>query len=95
MESCIAHIVDATFRATCALSWPMENKPFAIVVLALIVLLALALWQFYSLAWGDVASMSYHGCTPSVAASPQFERKPASGRCHEIPGIPVRKSAKW
>jgi hypothetical protein len=28
----------------------VDNKPFALVVLALVVLIALALWQFYSLA---------------------------------------------
>jgi hypothetical protein len=31
----------------------VDNKPFALAVLALIVLIALAVWQFYSLAWGD------------------------------------------
>ena len=34
----------------------MENKSFALIVLALVVLIALAIWQFYSLAWaGDVS----------------------------------------
>ncbi|HYD04775.1 MAG TPA: hypothetical protein VEC60_03575 [Reyranella sp.] len=33
---------------------PVENKPFVVIVLALILLIGVALWQFYSLAWGDV-----------------------------------------
>ena len=50
----------------------MDNKPFALAVLALVVLIALALWQFYSLAWGDVMNSTHYvrGAT-SVAASPQ------------------------
>ena len=30
----------------------MENKTFVLILLTLVVLIALALWQFYSLAWG-------------------------------------------
>ncbi len=48
----------------------MENKSFALIVLMLIVLIILALWQFYSLAWGDRLSLSYHVRSPSVAAAP-------------------------
>jgi hypothetical protein len=51
---------------------PMDNKPFALIVLALVVLIALAVWQFYSLAWGDGVSTSYHlRGSPSVAAAPK------------------------
>ncbi|MBS0525557.1 MAG: hypothetical protein JSS04_18145 [Proteobacteria bacterium] len=49
----------------------MENKSFALVLLALVVLIALALWQFYSLAWGDSLSLSYHVRSPNVAAAPR------------------------
>ena len=49
----------------------MENKSFVLIVLTLIVLIALAMWQFYSLAWGDRLSLSYHVRNPSVAAAPQ------------------------
>jgi hypothetical protein len=46
----------------------MDNKPFAMVVLVLVLLLALALWQFYSLAYGEGAAL--YRSAPSVAASP-------------------------
>ena len=50
----------------------MDNKPFALVVLALAVLIALAVWQFYSLAWGEGMSTSYRlRAAPSVAAAPR------------------------
>jgi hypothetical protein len=49
----------------------VENKSFALIVLTLVVLIALAMWQFYSLAWGDSLSLSYHVRSPSVAAVPQ------------------------
>jgi hypothetical protein len=49
----------------------VENKSFALIVLTLVVLIALAMWQFYSLAWGDSLSLSYHVRSPSVAAAPQ------------------------
>ena len=45
----------------------MDNKPFAFIVLALVVLIALAVWQFYSLAYGDGAAL--YRSAPSVAAS--------------------------
>lgn len=50
----------------------MDNKPFALVFLALVVLIALAVWQFYSLAWGEGAAIhrSPPG-TPSLAAVPR------------------------
>ena len=48
----------------------MENKSFFLIVLTLVVLIALAMWQFYSLAWGDSASLSYHVRSPSVASAP-------------------------
>ena len=55
-----------------ALSGQMDNKPFALLVLVLIVLIALALWQFYSLAWGEVLSTSYHlRDAPNLAAAPR------------------------
>ncbi len=69
MQSCIAHIVDATFARH--LRCPrVENKPFVLIVLALAVLIAVAIWQFYSLAWGSNASSlrSLH-VAPSVAAA--------------------------
>ena len=46
----------------------MENKPFTIVVLALVLLIALALWQFYSLAYGEGAAL--YRSAPGVAAAP-------------------------
>jgi cytochrome oxidase assembly protein ShyY1 len=49
----------------------VENKSFALIVLTLVVLIVLALWQFYSLAWGDSLSLSYHVRSPTVAAAPQ------------------------
>ena len=50
----------------------MDNKPFVIIVAALVVLIALALWQFYSLAWGEGISTSYHlRGSPSVATAPK------------------------
>ena len=50
----------------------MENKPFALAVVLLVMLIALALWQFYSLAWGDAMSTSYHlRGAPSVATAPK------------------------
>jgi hypothetical protein len=49
-----------------------NNKSFFLIVLTLVLLIAIALWQFYSLAWGDSASLSYHvRGAPSVAAAPQ------------------------
>ncbi len=38
----------------------MENKSFVLIVLTLVLLIALALWQFYSLAWADGASPSFY-----------------------------------
>ena len=35
-----------------------NNRPFFLLVLALVVLIAVAVWQFYSLAWGDVVGTS-------------------------------------
>jgi len=35
-----------------------SNRPFLLLVLALVVLIAVAVWQFYSLAWGDVVGSS-------------------------------------
>ena len=49
----------------------MENKTFVLILLTLVVLIALALWQFYSLAWGDSLSLSYHVRNPNVAAAPR------------------------
>ncbi len=49
----------------------MENKSFILIALTLVVLIMVALWQFYSLAWGDSLSLSYHVHSPSVAAAPQ------------------------
>jgi hypothetical protein len=49
----------------------VENKSFILIVLTLVVLIMVALWQFYSLAWGDSLSLSYHVRSPSVAAAPQ------------------------
>jgi hypothetical protein len=49
----------------------MDNKPFALVLLALIVLIALAVWQFYSLAWGGGTASFLHRPAPSVAFSPR------------------------
>lgn len=48
----------------------MDNKPFAIIVVALVVLIALAVWQFYSLAWGEGIGTSWHlRGAPSVATA--------------------------
>jgi len=42
------------------------------MVLALVVLIAVALWQFYSLAWGAAAGTSRNMReAPSIAASPR------------------------
>ena len=50
----------------------MDNRPFLLLVLALIVLIAVAVWQFYSLAWGDTAGTSRSmSDAPSVAAAPR------------------------
>jgi hypothetical protein len=46
----------------------MENKTFAVIALALVLLIALALWQFYSLAYGEGAAL--YRSSPSVAAQP-------------------------
>ena len=43
----------------------MDNKPFTFIVLALVVLIALAVWQFYSLTYGDGAAL--YRSAPSVA----------------------------
>ena len=53
----------------------MENKSFVLIVLTLVVLIALAMWQFYSLAWGDSAALSYHVHSPNVAAAPPDWRR--------------------
>jgi len=37
----------------------VENKSSLLVALILVVLIGLALWQFYSLAWADVIRISY------------------------------------
>lgn len=56
-------------------STPLENavetKSFVLILLTLVVLIAVALWQFYSLAWGDSLSLSYHVRAPNVAAAPK------------------------
>lgn len=71
VESCIAHIVAGTFERHVRCP-AVDNKPFALIVLALVVLIALAVWQFYSLAWGDVANTSrYTRNAPSVATAPR------------------------
>ena len=49
----------------------VENKSFLLIVVTLVLLIMLALWQFYSLAWGDSLSLSYHVRSPSVAAAPE------------------------
>jgi hypothetical protein len=49
----------------------VENKSFLLILLTLVVLIVVALWQFYSLAWGDSLSLSYHVRSPSVAAAPE------------------------
>ena len=51
---------------------PVEKSSF-VVALILIVLICLALWQFYSLAWGEVIRSSYaigSDGSISLAASP-------------------------
>lgn len=48
----------------------MENKSFILIVLTLVLLIIVALWQFYSLAWGDTLGLSHHVRSPSVAAAP-------------------------
>jgi hypothetical protein len=35
-----------------------KDRPFVAIVLILVLLLAAAIWQFYSLAWGDVLTGS-------------------------------------
>jgi hypothetical protein len=46
----------------------VENRFFVLIVVTLVLLIALAAWQFYSLAWGDIIS-SANGHDPSVAAA--------------------------
>jgi high-affinity Fe2+/Pb2+ permease len=36
-----------------------ENKTSFVVAVILLILIGLALWQFYSLAWGEVIRSSY------------------------------------
>jgi hypothetical protein len=47
----------------------MENRAFVMIAFTLVLLIALALWQFYSLAWADVvgSSHSISILTPSTA----------------------------
>lgn len=49
-----------------------ENKTSLVVAVILIVLIGLALWQFYALAWGDVIRSSHaigsDGGSPAIAA---------------------------
>jgi hypothetical protein len=50
----------------------VDNRPFLLLVLALVVLIAVAIWQFYSLAWGDGASsLRRLDEATSVAAAPK------------------------
>jgi hypothetical protein len=50
----------------------VENRPFVLLVLALVVLIAVAVWQFYSLAWGESAtSLRRTGDAPGVATLPK------------------------
>ena len=50
----------------------MNNKPFALLLLVLVVAIALAIWQFYSLAWGESrSSLRQLGHATSVAAAPR------------------------
>ena len=50
----------------------MENRPFILLVLALVVLIAVAVWQFHSLAWGESASsLRRLDSAPSVATLPK------------------------
>ena len=48
-----------TANRPCPESVTVENKSSLIVAAILVVLIGLALWQFYSLAWGDVLRSSY------------------------------------
>jgi hypothetical protein len=58
------------FRDICVVA-VVENRSFVLILLTLVVLIAVALWQFYSLAWGDSLSLSYHVRSPNVAAAPR------------------------
>jgi hypothetical protein len=56
----------------------MENRSFALFAIVLVVLIALALWQFYSLAWGGGFAQTYPALqigtvphNPDLAAIPE------------------------
>ena len=70
-KSCIGHIVDETLPRHLRYRAKVQNKSFILIVLTLVLLIAIALWQFYSLAWADGSSFSYHARAPSVASAPR------------------------
>jgi hypothetical protein len=45
----------------------VEGRPFACFVIALVALIAVALWQFYSLAWGEGSLTAYSAGRPNAA----------------------------
>jgi len=50
----------------------VDNRPFFLLVLALVVLIAVAVWQFHSLAWGEAVGTSrITRDAPSVAVAPR------------------------
>jgi hypothetical protein len=60
----------------------VKNSSFAVTVLTLVVLISVAGWQFYSLAWGEAGTGSYTAdrsnkswpgdtARPTLAASPR------------------------
>jgi len=69
--SCDIRVVGRRIDTTSSPENVVENKTFVLILLTLVVLIALALWQFYSLAWGDSLSLSYHARNPNVAAAPR------------------------
>jgi hypothetical protein len=56
----------------------VENKSSFVIAVILIVLIGLALWQFYSLAWGEVIRSSYatNGAADVFAASATVAQSP-------------------
>jgi hypothetical protein len=50
----------------------VNDRPFILLLLVLVVLIAVAIWQFYSLAWGEsAASLRRMNGATSVATVPK------------------------
>jgi hypothetical protein len=50
----------------------VDDRPFFVLLVVLIVLIAVAIWQFYSLAWGESAtSLRRMNDTTNIATLPK------------------------